>query len=119
MKIIKQFLIILIFTFTGELIAYFLPFSFPGTIIGLLLFFIALVLNIVKIEHVKEVATWLQNNMGFMFIPLAVGIMQHFEILKLSWLELLVTLFVTTILTIIITSLIVDKGAKKNEWVFK
>ena len=44
-KYIKQFLIILLFTFLGEALAYLLPFPIPAAIYGLVLLFAALYRN--------------------------------------------------------------------------
>lgn len=42
MKYLRQFMIILLFSFLGELLKYVLPFPVPASIYGLVLLFIAL-----------------------------------------------------------------------------
>ncbi|VEU80837.1 Putative effector of murein hydrolase LrgA [Haploplasma axanthum] len=115
MKIVLELFIILIFTLLGELIASILPFSFPGSVIGLLLLFVALMTKIVKVDQIKDVSKWLQKNMAFLFVPLCVGIMQYFDIIKVSWFEILLILVVSTIITLITTAVIAEKGVK-HEW---
>ncbi len=112
MKIVLELFIILIFTLLGELIASILPFSFPGSVIGLLLLFVALMTKIVKVDQIKDVSKWLQKNMAFLFVPLCVGIMQYFDIIKVSWFEILLILVVSTIITLITTAVIAEKGVK-------
>lgn len=114
MKLLFQLLIIISFTFLGELISSVLPFSFPGSLIGLLLLFMALCLKIVKVLHVKEVSQWLQKNMAFLFVPLCVGVMQYFDIIKLHFLEFIILLVVSTIVTMVLTALVGNKGAKNE-----
>lgn len=112
MKIIYQLFIILLFTFIGELLhTYLLP-TIPGSIIGLLLLLLALFLKVIKVEHVNDMALWLQKNMAFLFIPLCVGIMQNFDILKLKWFEFILITVVSTVGTLILTALIASKGDK-------
>ncbi|MDY0277486.1 MAG: CidA/LrgA family protein [Acholeplasma sp.] len=114
MKILKEFLIILIFTFFGELIAWLLPFSFPGSVIGLLLFFVSLLTKIIKVEQVKELSNWLQKNMAILFVPLCVGVMQYFDIIKVQWLEIIIILFFSTALTMLVVSLVAKRGVKNE-----
>lgn len=114
MKIMYQLFIILLFTLLGEFISYLLPFNFPGSIIGLLLMFLALLLNILKVKHVFEVSLWLQQNMAFLFTPLAVGVMNYFDILKLKWFEFLIVTTISTLITLIITALIAKVGEENG-----
>jgi|SRR5690625_1428636 len=114
MKIIYQLFIILLFTFLGDLISLILPFNMPGAIIGLLLLFLFLILKIIKVEQIFDVSFWLQKNMSFLFIPLSVGIMKYFDILKLKWFEFLVITVLSTIITLIITALYAEKCDKNG-----
>lgn len=114
MKILFQFFIILLFTFLGELISSILPFSFPASIIGLLLLFIFLVLKLVKVKHLDEVSNYLQKNMAILFVPLCVGVMQYFDIIKLNLIEIIVLLVVSTVVTFIVVGLIAKRGLKNE-----
>lgn len=114
MKILLQLFILILFTLLGELIAYVLPFKFPGSMIGLLLLFVALLLKIVKVEHIKEVSMWLQKYMAFLFVPLCVGLMQYFDLINLHWVEILLVLVISTIVTLITTALIAQRGVKNE-----
>lgn len=114
MKVIYQFFIILLFTFVGDLISLVLPFNMPGAIIGLLLLLLFLILKIIKVEEVYNVSLWLQKNMSFLFIPLSVGIMKYFDILKIRWLEFLIITVVSTLATLIITALYAERCDKNG-----
>ena len=48
MKYIRQFLIILLISFLGELLKYIIPLSVPASIYGMVLMFLALELKILK-----------------------------------------------------------------------
>ncbi|CCV63945.1 putative murein hydrolase LrgA protein [Alteracholeplasma palmae J233] len=114
MKILYQLSIIIGFTLLGELISSVLPFAFPGSIIGLILFFLALKFKIVKLEWVQETGSWLKNNLAFLFVPLTVAVMDQFDILKLYWLETIILLIVSTTVTLI-SSALIAKAGDKNE----
>ena len=69
MKFIKQFSIILLITFLGELLHILIPLPIPASVYGLVLMLIALRSGLVKVEHVKETAVFLIEIMPVMFIP--------------------------------------------------
>lgn len=110
MKIIKQLSWIFLFSLIGEvlsiLIASFI--AIPGSVIGLVLLFLALQLNVLKVEQVDEVGTWLTNNMGIFFVPAGVGLMTNFGVLADTWWQLLVIMVVTTILMMIFVGKVVQ-----------
>ena len=51
MKYILQFLVILGFTFMGEVLSYVIPFPIPAAIYGLVLLLIALCTGLLKLSH--------------------------------------------------------------------
>ena len=100
MKIIKQLFWIFLFSFIGEvfsaLIASFI--AIPGSVIGMVLLFLALHFKWVKMEQVDEVGTWLTDNMGIFFVPAGVGLISNFDVLADTWWQLLLIMAVTTVL---------------------
>jgi holin-like protein len=112
MKILFQLFILIVFTLLGELISYYLPFSFPGSLIGLILLFLALLLKLIKVDHIQEVASFLQKYMAFLFVPLAVGLMEYFDVIALHWVELILVLIISTTITLIVTSLLAQRVIK-------
>ena len=74
MKYIRQFLIILLISFLGELLKYIIPLSVPASIYGMVLMFLALELKILKVSDVKETSTFLIEIMPLMFVPAGGGI---------------------------------------------
>jgi len=110
LKIIKQLSLIFLFSLIGEvlsiLIASFI--AIPGSVIGLVLLFLALQLNVLKVEQVDEVGTWLTSNMGIFFVPAGVGLMTNFGVLADTWWQLLIIMVVTTILMMIFVGKVVQ-----------
>ena len=105
MKYIKQFLIIVLVSFLGELLNYLIPLPIPGSIYGMVLMFILLCSGIIKLEQVKKTWKFLLDIMPVMFIPSAVGITSQFEQLKDIWLQIIVITIITTVITIAVTGL--------------
>ncbi|WP_026658644.1 CidA/LrgA family protein [Butyrivibrio sp. AC2005] len=119
MKYIKQFLIILGFSFLGELLKTILPLPIPASIYGMALLFIALVTGIVKYEKVKDTGLFLIEIMPVMFIPAGVGLMSSWITLK----PILLPVSLITVVTIItvmmatgwVSQIIIRKSRKKDE----
>ncbi len=73
MKHLKQFLIILLFSFLGEGLKALLPLPVPASIYGLVLLFAALELGIIKLSAVEDAGKFLIEIMPVMFIPAGGG----------------------------------------------
>ena len=97
MKLVKQFLIILVISFVGELLKYLLPLPIPASIYGMVLLFIGLMTGLIKLEAVKEAGIFLIEIMPVMFIPAGVGLMTSWETLQ----AIIVPVSIITVLTII------------------
>ena len=55
--------------------------SVPGSVIGMLVLFFSMTLGLVKVEWVKPSATLFIRYMILLFVPISVGLMQHFDML--------------------------------------
>ena len=71
MKYVRQFCIILVFSFLGEILHTLIPLPIPASVYGLVLLLTALCARIVSVEQVKEAAKFLIEIMPVMFIPAA------------------------------------------------
>ena len=104
MKIIRQIGIIFTVCWLSQVIAEFLPFDFPASVIGMIFLFICLLTGMLKIEHIQEKSDFLLGNMAFFFVPAGVSIMNYFDILKSSAVQLLIICIVSTVITFAVTS---------------
>lgn len=97
MRIIKQLLWIFFFSLLGEILSSLIAniVAIPGSVIGMVLLFLALHFNFLEMEQVDEVGTWLTDNMAIFFVPAGVGLMTNFDVLAQSWLQLLIIMGVT------------------------
>jgi len=99
MKYIKQFAIIVLICLIGELIVNFLPFAFPGNIMAMILLAGLLVSRVVKEEHIKETSEFLLEIIGLFIVPVSVGMIAHFDIIRSVGLQLLLISLITLVLT--------------------
>ena len=104
MKIIKQIGIIFTVCWLSQVIAEFLPFDFPASVIGMIFLFICLLTGLLKIEHIQEKSDFLLGNMAFFFVPAGVSIMNYFDILTRSAVQLLIICVVSTFITFAVTA---------------
>ena len=98
MKYLRQLLIILIFSFIGEILHSLIPIQVPASIYGLVLLFIALLTGIIQLPQVKEAAKYLIEIMPLMIIPAGVGLIDSWGELRPILLPVIVLLLVSTVL---------------------
>ena len=103
MKYIKQFAIIIVISFVGELLNYYLPFPIPASIYGMVILFIGLVTGIIHLEWVKETGLFLVEIMPVMFIPICVGLMDAWGNIAPIWFPLVSIIVLTTVIVMVIT----------------
>ena len=115
MKQLKQLFWILFFSFLGEVLSLLSPVAVPGSVIGMVLLFIALHFNWLKMSQVEEVGNFLTDNMAIFFVPAGVGLMTNFGILGDVWWQLLITIFVTTTLMLGFVGLVVQFMKRRAE----
>ncbi len=96
MKFLIQFLIIIAFSFAGELLHYLLPLPIPASIYGIVLLFVALELKLIKVKHIRETSSFLIAIMPVMFIPAAVGLIDSWQSIASAWLQYIVVTVVST-----------------------
>lgn len=115
MKYLKQFGIILVVSFIGELLAYFVPAPIPAGIYGIVIMFLCLVFKIIPLEAVKDGAHFLIDIMPVMFISPAVGIMEVAGIIKKAWVPYISIIVITTILVMGVSSKVAELVIRKKE----
>lgn len=97
----RGFLIILLFLSIGKLMSSYLPFSFPGSIIGLILLFSALNLRLVKVEWIMMSGSLLLKYMALLFVPIGVGLINHLDLIFDNWLVITFSFIFTTLLMLL------------------
>ena len=103
MKYIRQFGIILLITFIGEIMHELIPIPVPAGIYGIVLLFTGLKTGIVPLSEVKDASKFLIQIMPLMFIPAAVGLIDTWEVLSPSWLQFVIVTVVTTVVVMAVS----------------
>ena len=103
MSILWQVGILFSVCLAAQGIAALLPFAFPASVLAMLLVFLLLLSGIIRIRHIKELATWFSQNMGFLFVPACVEVMDYFDLIAENLIPILVIGVVTTLLVFAVT----------------
>lgn len=103
MKYLKQFGIILIISFIGELLKYFIPLKVPASIYGLVILFVALELKLIHLDAVKDAGRFLIEIMPVMFVPAGVGLLSSWGVLQPVFVPVSITVVIVTIIVMIVS----------------
>ena len=103
MRLLKQFMIILMITFLGEGLKYILPLPIPASIYGMVILFVCLLTGIIKLESVHDAGKFLIEIMPVMFIPAGVGLLTAWGILKPVCVPIILITVITTVVVMIVT----------------
>ena len=103
MRYLKQFGIILLISFLGEILRALLPLPVPASIYGLILMLAALLTGILPLDKVRETGKFLIEIMPLMFIPAAVGLLDSFGTLRPILLPVAVITVVTTVVVMAVS----------------
>lgn len=114
MKYLRQFCIILFFSFLGELLHLIIPIPVPASVYGLILMLAALWSGILKLPQVKEAADFLIEIMPVMFIPAAAGLLDAWPALAPIWLPVILITVLTTVIVMAVTGRITQRLIRKS-----
>ena len=112
MKYLRQFLIILVISYAGELLKYVLPLPIPASIYGMVILLVGLLTGWIALDAVKDVGKFLIEIMPVMFIPAGVGLMSSWGILK----PLILPVSIITVVTIVT---VMAATGKVSQWVIR
>ena len=106
MKYVRQFVIIMLFTFLGEVLKALLPFPVPASIYGLLALLIALETKLLPLASVRDAGEFFVEIMPLTFIPAGVGLLESWGVMKPMLGSLVLTVVVSTILVMAVSGLV-------------
>ena len=115
MKLIKQFIYIIAFTFIGELLHFLIPLPIPASIYGIVLLFIALMKKWVKVSDIRETSTFLIAIMPVMFIPAAVGLIDSWQDIQSNFLKFAIVTVVSTFVEMGVAGYITQLTIRKSK----
>jgi holin-like protein len=101
---LRAFIFIYLCLYAGTFIALLLPITIPGSIIGMLILFVLLALQIIPAKWVKPGCSVLIRYMALLFVPIGVGVMQYYDLLKAQYGPILVSCFISTLVVFLVVS---------------
>ena len=99
LDIIIQLGIIFGICLVSEAVSMLLPFSLPGSIVGMLLLLVLLLLKIIKKEQIQKASEFLLANLPFFFVPAVVGLINYLDILRANALKMIVVVVLSMVAT--------------------
>jgi holin-like protein len=82
MKTARGMAIILGLLVLGEALSFLLRIPVPGSVLGMVLLASGLGLKLIRFEWVKDAGGFLTGNLAFFFVPVGVGFIGHFDLLR-------------------------------------
>lgn len=98
MKNVKQFSMIVLICLAGELVVHFLPFGFSSNVMAMILLAGLLICRVVKESHIKETSDFLLEIISLFIVPVSVGMVAYFDLIRLVWIQLLLISLITLVL---------------------
>ena len=119
-RIIAQFLTILGIYLIGTRLVTWLDLPVPGSIVGMVLLFIALVSGVCKLKWVEAAAQLHIKHITLLFIPFIVGVWHFAGIFRVEGIKLVIILAVSSLVVLLVTGFIAEfletkrKGSNQN-----
>ncbi len=115
MKLLRQFLIILLLSFVGEGLKSLIPLPVPASVYGLVLMLLCLCTGIIRLEQVERASDFLIAIMPVMFVPAAVGLTESWDQLRPVLAPVLIIMVLTTVLVMVVTGHVTQFVMKRRE----
>ncbi|WP_105902686.1 CidA/LrgA family protein [Vibrio gangliei] len=104
-----SFALIMVSLWAGNAIQHFFSLSVPGSIFGMLILFALLASGIVKVRWVKPGAQFIIRYMIILFVPISVGLMDHFPVLLDNALSIFASSIGATTIVLVLLALGLQK----------
>ncbi|WP_340576977.1 antiholin-like murein hydrolase modulator LrgA [Staphylococcus aureus] len=98
-----QVIVIALVLFVSKIIESFMPIPMPASVIGLVLLFVSLCTGAVKLGEVEKVGTTLTNNIGLLFVPAGISVVNSLGVISQAPFLIIGLIIVSTILLLICT----------------
>ena len=108
MKLYVRLMIIFMISLVGEGISSVFHLPVPGSIIGLVLLFLALQFKLLRLRHISMVGNFLLANMTILFLTPAVGIMDKFQVIAPYLLPIILIVLGAIVLNVCVIAVVVQ-----------
>lgn len=114
---LKSIFIIFLYQLIGESVQKYFELTIPGPVIGLIFLLVSLILlrqtksaYIKKTkEEISHTSNYITSYLSLLFVPIGVGVVMHLTYLEQNYIPVLAVIFISTILTIGFTAVLMEK----------
>lgn len=100
---LQQAFVFTVIMLLSNVVSKFLFIPIPASVLGLVFLFFALVFKIIKLEHVESLGGMLTSLVSFLFVPSGISVVKSLGIMKDSGVQIVVTIFIATVLLLAVT----------------
>lgn len=112
---VKGFIILIGLLLVGEVLSEGLSLPVPGSVIGMMMLFIGLIVMKGVPEDLGKVSDGLIAHIGLLFVPAGAGISLYLGMIAENWLVIIAASVTSTVLTLIFTALVFKVLSKGDE----
>ncbi len=105
MKVLKSLALLFFLCWVGDVASAYLPIPIPGSVISMVLLLLLLLFGILKQQQVQPVGGYLLENMGILFLPSLVMVVEIWPLLRMYLFEIFFIGIVVTFVTFVVTAL--------------
>lgn len=102
---VNAIIMLLSFQLIGEIIIRTFVLPVPGPVVGMLLLFVTLLLRDSLVSRIEPTTQYILQNLTLLYVPAAVGVVVHLQLVQREGLPIFITLVGGTIITIAMTAL--------------
>ncbi|MCX7552396.1 CidA/LrgA family protein [Marinicella sp. S1101] len=104
MKLIIGVMVLITYDQVGKWLMQSLDWPIPGSVVGMMLLFISLVLLPKPPAALVQSSKFLLRHLGLLFVPAGVGIMLLYDLVADEWLAMLVSMVLSTFVSLVFTA---------------
>ena len=112
---LESLAVLLLCQLMGELTVLALELPVPGPVVGMAILFFGLMMRRNIPGALAQTANGLLAQLSLLFVPAGVGVMTHLTLLGKQWFPLGVSLIVSTLLTIAVTGLLMQRLTARED----
>lgn len=95
-----------VFQLIGEILTRMTGMPIPGPVVGMILLFGFLLSRKSIPPALQTTSQTLLSHLSLLFVPAGVGIMKHYALIRQEWIQVTITLLLSTIITIAVTAFV-------------
>lgn len=109
MNFINGMALLLFYQLLGTVVGLLLGLQIPGPVLGMIFLFLSLLLMRRVPEFLSFTSGNLLTHLSLLFVPAGVGVITHLQRIGSEWLAIITTLFVSTLVSMAVTALVMQK----------